>query len=70
MSNAKDYLEQALNKAIEAQDQKGINKVSKELMRIYDEIASEYQQQNDFETALSYYEKCLSTTKNAKDLDK
>lgn len=40
---AKDYLEQALNKAIEAQDQKGINKVSKELMRIYDEIATEYQ---------------------------
>lgn len=39
-------------------------------MRIYDEIATEYQTQNDFETALVYYEKCLSTTKNAKDLDK
>ncbi len=68
--NAMNYLEIALNKAIEGNLNKGIKEVSKELINVYEKIAVDYQIQEDFETSLTFYEKCLSATKNAQDGDK
>jgi len=70
INNAMQYLEIALNKAVDISDKKCILKVSKELMRVYETIAGEYEASQDYETSLLFYEKCLSATKNAKDIDK
>lgn len=59
-------LETALEKANEGMDQKLEKDISKELVRVYQIIANDFQEQGDFDKALQFFEKCLTATKQAK----
>lgn len=63
---AMDHLVQSLNKAKEADDSKLVRlvkEISANLVKVYMEIASEQQDQGNFNEALDYYEKCLEVAK-------
>jgi len=63
------YHETALEKAIDGNLRDIINKISKELIRVYNNIAKEYEKKHDFTRSLEYFEKCLDACKKAEDLE-
>lgn len=63
---AKEHLETALGKASEDPKLEFLVKdISGHLVRVYQQIAYDAQQQNNYEEALQYYEKCLEVAKKA-----
>ena len=58
-------LETALEKAIEGSENKLEKNISKELVRVYQLIAQEFQDQGDFDKALNFFDKCLTATQSA-----
>jgi len=61
------YHETALEKAIDGNLPDIIRKISKELVRVYNNIAKSYETKNDFDKSLEYFEKCLDACKKADD---
>ena len=61
------YHEIALEKAIDGNLPDIITKISKELVRVYNNIAKSYEQKHDFTRSLEYFEKCLDACKKADD---
>lgn len=61
--------ETALQKAIEVQDQKLEREISKELVKVYQIIALEFQEHNNFDDALKFFEKCLTASRSSKNKD-
>ena len=69
MHEAMKYHEMALDKAADA-NKKGVTwEISKQLVRVYKNIAEERQNKEDFDQALQYYEKCLESCEEAKECD-
>jgi tetratricopeptide (TPR) repeat protein len=61
------YHETALEKAIDGNLPDIIRKISKKLVRVYNNIAKSYETKNDFDKSLEYFEKCLDACKKADD---
>lgn len=59
------YHETALEKAIDGNLPNIIKDISQELVRVYKNIAKNYEQKNDFNRSLEYFEKCLDACKKA-----
>ena len=57
----------ALEKAIDGNLPDIIRKISKELVRVYNNIAKSYETKHDFDKSLEYFEKCLDACKKADD---
>lgn len=60
-------LETALQKAEDGHLDELEKQISKDLVRVYQIIAVQFQDQNDFDKSLSYFEKCLSASQRAAD---
>jgi len=58
--------ETALQKAQELQDSRLEKEISKELVKVYQIIALEFQDNNDFDEALRFFGKCLTASRSAK----
>lgn len=67
--NAMGNLETALEKANSAQNDKLEKEISRELVRVYQIIAIQFQDQGDFDKALQFFEKCLTASKNSANKD-
>lgn len=67
------YLEIAYEKAIDANTHSSESQqkaISKDLVKVYEEIAKEYESKRLFEQSLEYYEKCLESCKKANNTSK
>eukprot|EP00347_Sterkiella_histriomuscorum_P015789 403355675 len=67
---AMNYLETALEKSIDGSLTKIEKEISKELVRVYQIIAIDFQDREEFDKSLEYFEKCLEASKRANDKDK
>lgn len=67
---AMNYLETALEKSIDASLTKIERDISKELVRVYQNIAIEFQEREEFAKSLEFFDKCLDVSKRANDKDK
>lgn len=67
---AKENLETALEKAVEGKIHKIELEVQKDLVRVYQLIAQDFQSEGNAEDALAYFNKCLEMTQKVKDTDK
>jgi tetratricopeptide (TPR) repeat protein len=65
--NARKYHEIALEKAIDGNLPDIIKKVSQQLVRVYKNIAKSHEMNEDFESSLEFFEKCLDACKKADD---
>ena len=61
--------ETALQKAQELQESKLEREISKELVKVYQIIALEFQDNNDFDEALRFFGKCLTASRSAENKD-
>ena len=61
--------ETALQKAQELQESKLEREISKELVKVHQVIALEFQDNNDFDMALRNFDKCLVASRSAKNKD-
>ena len=66
---AKEHLETALEKARSGELGNVVREISKDLVRVYQMIATEYLEQNDFDMSLQFFEKCLGVAQEAQDRD-
>ena len=57
----------ALGKAEDGNLHKLEKEISKELVRVYQTIALQKQEQNDFQKALEFFQKCLDASQRAED---
>lgn len=57
-----ENLETALEKATDGNLARLEKEISKELVRVYQKIAISFQEQNEFDKALQFFEKCLIST--------
>lgn len=64
---AMQHLETALEKASNGELVDATREISKDLVRVYQQIANEYLEMNDFELSLQFFEKCLDVSRKAKD---
>lgn len=55
-------LETAKEKANDGGETKLEKEISKELVRVYQIIAKDFQEQGDFDEALKFFERCLTVT--------
>lgn len=63
-------LETALQKAIHAGTLQKLEKeISRELVRVYQIIAIQFQDQNDFDKSLQFFQKCLDASQRAENRD-
>lgn len=62
-------LETALEKANSANNQKLEKEISRELVRVYQIIAIQFQDQGDFDKALQFFERCLTASKKSENKD-
>ena len=62
-----EHLQTALEKAEEGQLQAIQKEISKNLVRVYQQIAVEYQEKGEFDNALQFFEKCLDVSQRAND---
>lgn len=69
MDMAMKYHEKALERAADANKKGVIREISKQLVRVYKNIAEERQEKEDFDQALQFYEKCLESCEEAKEYD-
>jgi len=67
---AMNYLETALEKSIDGALTKIEKDISKQLVRVYQIIAIDFQDREEFDKSLEYFEKCLDASKRANDKDK
>lgn len=68
--NAKGSLESALERAVEGGTLQKIEKeISRELVRVYQIIAGKFQDQNDFDQSLQFFQKCLDASQRAENQD-
>lgn len=67
---AKDHLEKAHQLAHENKHQGISREISRDLVRVYQQIAIEYQEASSFELALEFFEKCLQVSVMAQDHEK
>ena len=67
--NAMGNLETALEKANSANNQKLEKEISRELVRVYQIIAIQFQDQGDFDKALQFFERCLTASKKSENKD-
>ena len=67
---AMNNLETALEKAIDGSLTKIERDISKELVRVYQNIAIEFQDREEFGKSLEFFEKCLDVSKRANDREK
>ena len=67
---AKNYLETALVKACDESLTSIEKKISEDLVRVYSNIAIEFQEREDYAKSLEYFEKCLDVAKRAGKRDK
>jgi len=63
--NAMGNLETALEKANEGQIADLEKKISQDLVRVYQIIAIQFQNQNNFDKSLQYFQKCLVSSRRA-----
>ena len=70
MFAAKEHLETALEKARSGELGSVVREISKDLVRVYQMIAKQYLEQNDFDMSLQFFEKCLGVAQEAQDRDK
>ena len=62
---AMQHLETALEKAKNGEKFEVERVISKDLVRVYQQIAKEYLDMNEFDMSLQFYEKCLAVSQNA-----
>jgi len=62
-------LETALEKAVEGMLENHARDISRDLVRIYQTIAIQYQENNQFDLSLQFFEKCLDVAKRSNDKD-
>ena len=67
---AMNYLETALEKSIDAAKPRIEKEISKELVRVYQIIAIDFQEREEFDRSLEYFEKCLEASKRSNDKEK
>ncbi len=67
---AMNHLETALEKSIDAAKPKIEKEISSDLVRVYQIIAIDFQERDEFDRALEYFEKCLEASKRANDKEK
>ena len=65
---AMHFHERAQEKALEHDNKEIVRSISKELVNIYNKIAQEYLDKEDYEHALEFYEKCLGQCDKAEDM--
>ena len=58
-------LEIALDKATEGRESDLEKNISKDLVRVYSIIAVQFQDQNEFDKSLQYFQKCLEASQRA-----
>ena len=56
---AMQHLETAMEKAKTGELLKVVREISKDLVRVYQMIANEYLERNEFDMSLQFFEKCL-----------
>lgn len=64
---AMNHLETALEKANTGDLVDTAKKISTDLVRVYQLIANEYLENNDFDMSLQFFEKCLQVAQQAQD---
>lgn len=64
------HLETALDKAVEGNLENIAREISKDLVRVYQLIAIEYDEKGEAELSLQFFEKCLEVARRAHDVDK
>ena len=67
---AMNHLETALEKAIDGSLTKIEREISKELVRVYQNIAIEFQDREEYGKSLEFFEKCLDVSKRSNDREK
>lgn len=75
-----NYLETALEKAIDGSSMGNVgnigtlrklqNEINTELVRVYQNIAIDFQDREEFSKSLEYFEKCLDAAKRSNNKDK
>ena len=63
-------LETAHDKAVEGNLENIAREISKDLVRVYQLIAIEYDEKGEAELSLQFFEKCLEVARRAHDVDK
>jgi len=63
-------LETALEKATSANLERIKIEILKDLVRVYQQIAKEYQQEGQYEMSLQFYDKCVNVSQQAGDIHK
>lgn len=63
-------LETALSKAMEGNLDRIKVDILKDLVRVYQQIAKEYQIEGQYERSLQFYEKCVQVSQSANDVHK
>ena len=66
---AQTNLERARDKAVQADDPKITKDISRDLVRVYQIIALDFQEKNDYDLSLKYFEKCLESSQKAENKD-
>lgn len=69
-SEAKENLETALEKATEGSLNAIAVEISRDLVRVYQSIAVEHEENGDPTSALDFFEKCLEMARRVQDSDK
>ncbi len=67
---AKNYLETALERSIDGSLTKIEKIISIDLVRVYQVIAIDFQNRDEFDKSLEYFDKCLEASKRANMKDK
>lgn len=67
---AQNNFETALEKAAEGDLQAILKEISKDLVRVYQLIAIEYEKNGDNASSLQFFEKCLEMAQRVEDTDK
>lgn len=62
---AMGHLETALEKATDGNLEENEKQISKDLVRVYQTIAIQFQDQNDFDKSLQFFQKCLDASQRA-----
>lgn len=64
---AMHHLETALEKASSGDLTEATREISRDLVRVYQQIANEYLEMSEFELSLQFFEKCLEVSRKAED---
>jgi hypothetical protein len=56
------HMETAMDKCVEGSLDELEKHISKDLVRVYQTIASQFSDQNDFDKSLEFFQKCLTSS--------